>query len=110
MLTQAFITPKPDSATTGIRAINYTIDGWGNYEGKKALIASVDDELYIEYSNHHRRFKFKVNGYIILNKITFHHVKVEIKVAIQEITDTSSPYRIMSLETIHDLSSSLVTK
>lgn len=110
MLTQDFKTPKPDSDTRGIRDINYTIDGWGNYEGKKALIASVDDELYIEYPNHHRRFKFEVNGYIILNETTFHHVKVEIKVAIQEITDKSSPYRIMSLETINDLSSSLVTE
>ena len=110
MLAQAFITPKPDSGTRGIRDINYTIDGWGNYEGKQVLIASVDDELYIEYPNHHRRFKFKVNGYIILNKSTYHHVKVEIKVAIEEITDSSSPYRIMSLETINDLSSSLVNE
>lgn len=110
MLAQDFKTPKPDSGTRGLRDINYTIDGWGNYEGQKALIASVDDELYIEYPNHHRRFKFGVNGYIILNETRFHHVKVEIKVTIQEITDTSSPYRIMSLETINDLSSSLVTE
>jgi len=108
MLAQAYLTPPPDSHTTGIRGVSFRIDGWSKYDGQKVLIASVKDELHITYPKHGRRFTFSANGYMVLDKNTFHRVKEELKIAITENTDNARPYKIMSLETLYDMSSTII--
>jgi len=72
------------SGLKGIRDINQILNGWIYYEGEKALLTSVNDELFIEDPRFTGKVSFKVSGYSILDKNCFQHIKTKLKIVFSD--------------------------